>query len=85
MNILELPIEESNKRFDIREKELNEWVHPMNRSNIDEWIAKDGKVRVTVDNTAGQFYMEEFDKKSDAIKRLKDWDEDLIYNQLNKW
>jgi hypothetical protein len=44
----------------------------MNRSNIDEWIAKDGKVWVTVDNTAGEFYVEEFNRKSDAIKRLKD-------------
>jgi hypothetical protein len=38
-----------------------------------------------VDNTAGEFYVEEFNRKSDAIKRLKDWDEDLIYNQLKKW
>ena len=80
MNILELPIEESNKRFDIREKELNEWVHHMNRSNIDEWITKDGNIWITVDNTAGQFYMEEFDKKSDAIKRLQTYDESLLYN-----
>ena len=80
MNILELPIEESNKRFDIREKELNEWVHPMNRSNIDGWIAKDGKVWITVDNTTWDFYVEEFKRKSDAIKRLKTYDESLLLN-----
>lgn len=78
MNILELPIEESNKRFDIREKELNDWVHPMNRSNLDEWIAKDGKVWITVDNTTWDFYVEEFKRKSDAIKRLKTYDESLL-------
>ena len=80
MNILELPIEESKMRFDIREKELNDWVHRMNRSNLDEWIAKDGKVWITVDNTTWDFYVEEFKRKSDAIKRLKTYDESLLLN-----
>ena len=81
MNILELPIKESIRRFNIREKELNEWVHPMNRSNIDEWIAKDDTKWITVDNTTGDFFMEEFDKKSDAIKRLQTYDESLLNNK----
>ena len=67
-----LPIEETQKRLEQREKEVENNIHPMNRSNIGERISKDWEKWITVDNYCWEFYMEEFDTKQEAIKRLEE-------------
>ena len=79
MDIKELTLEESSKRFELWDSEN------YNDEFLDEWIYKDWDKWISVDNTTGDFYMEEWDSKEDAIKRLDTYDEDLLLNQYRKW
>lgn len=69
-NIEELPIQETRRRLEQRQKEQESWLHPMERANIWEWISKEGNIWLSIDNYCGEFYIEEHKTKQAAIKRL---------------